>query len=296
MIAFMTTLRHPQNSADYVRVESLLQDTLASLTRQSCDDYVVIIVGNRRPSFPLPERTVFVEVNFPPPSMHKGPRTGPAAAIWDKGTKNGIGLIAARDFAPEYVMAVDADDFVHQDLAAFVHDRPGHTGWVVERGLMYSRARNAYRPCKKFYGICGTSFIIPFEAYEVPSHLTVSAMQIEIAEAFGERLEHVLEHGWAYDWWTGHGRILDPLPFPAAVYHVDHGENHCDNELFGPALPYRSHLYRDYAIRPSKSPASTLWKCFGPAAFKLDRRPPRPAPESFIQGYLPPDGSVVPSP
>src|SRR5258705_7160070 len=103
---------HPQNSADYCRVESLLQDTLASLSQQSCDDYRMIIVGNRRPAFPLPERAIFVDVNFPPPSDLKGPQTGPAPVIWDKGTKIAIGLIAARDFGPEYVMAVDADDFV----------------------------------------------------------------------------------------------------------------------------------------------------------------------------------------
>ena len=74
MLAFITTLRHPQNSADYGRVETLLHDTLASVTRQSSDDYRAIIVGNRRPAFPLPERAVFVEVNFAPPSEVKGPR------------------------------------------------------------------------------------------------------------------------------------------------------------------------------------------------------------------------------
>src|SRR6516165_479123 len=84
MLAFITTLRHPQNAADYGRVEALLQDTLASLTQQSSDDYVVIIVGVRRPAFPLPERVVFVGVDFPPPSNFKGPRTGPASVIWDK--------------------------------------------------------------------------------------------------------------------------------------------------------------------------------------------------------------------
>ncbi|MCV7100447.1 glycosyltransferase family A protein [Mycobacterium palustre] len=296
MIAFITTLRHPHNSADYGRVESLLQDTLTSLTRQTCDDYIVIIVGNRRPAFPLPKRTKFVEVNFPPPSIHKGPRTGPAAVIWDKGTKNAIGLMTARDFAPEYVMAVDADDFVHRELAAFVHARPGHAGWAVDQGWMYSRARNAYRPLKKFYNICGTSFIIPFEAYDVPRDLTVNATQKEIAEAFGERLEHVLEHGWAYDWWKNHGRILEPLPFPGAVYHVDHGENHCDNAVYGPALPYRSHLYRDFGIRPSKGWALTLWKSVGPAALKPDRRTWPTQPKSYLEGYVPPDSSMVVSP
>ncbi len=299
MLAFITTLRHPQNAANYGRVEALLQDSLASLTQQTCDDYLVVIVGNRRPSFPLPERVRFVEVAFPPPSTIKGPRTGPASVIWDKGTKNAVGLLAARDFGPEYVMFVDADDFVHRDLAAFVHDRPGHAGWVVERGLMYSRRRNAYKRLKNFYRFCGTSFIIPFDAYDVPSHLTVSSSQQEIAAAFGERLEHVLEHGWAFDWWRNHGRILEPLPFPGAVYQVENGENHSDNALFGPARPYRPHLLRDFAIHPSRSPGSTLWASFGPAALRPDFRLPRPAfmqPKSYLQDFKPPGDTVVRTP
>ncbi len=270
MLAFITTLRHPRNAANYGRVEALLQDTLASLTQHSGDDYMVIIVGNRRPTFPLPERVMFVEVDFPPPSDVEGPRTGPASVIWDKGTKNAVGLLAARDIKPEYVMFVDADDFVHRELAAFVHARPGHAGWVVKRGLMYSRRRNAYKRLRNFYRFCGTSFIIPFDAYDVPPQLTVASTQREIAAAFGERLEHVLEHGWAFDWWRNHGRILEPLPFPGAVYHVENSENHSDNALFGLARPYRAQLLRDFAIHPSKSPAQTLWASFGPAALKPD--------------------------
>src|SRR5947209_7019462 len=220
MLSFITTLRHPQNSADYGRVESLLQDTLASLTRQSCGDYTVIIVGNRRPAFPLPARATFVEVDFPPPSDLKGPRTGRASVIWDKGTKTAVGLIAARALRPEYVMPFDADDFVHREVAAFTREHPGRAGWVVTRGWVYSRVRNAYALRRNFFRICGTSFIVPFEAYQVPPDLSESATQPEIAAAFGDRLENILEHGYAYDWFKDHGRDLEPLPFTGAVYQV----------------------------------------------------------------------------
>lgn len=300
MLSFITTLRHPQNSADYGRVESLLQDTLASLARQSCDDYVVIIVGNRRPSFPLPARVTFVEVDFPPPSDLNGPRTGRAAVIWDKGTKTAVGLIAARALRPDYVMPFDADDFVHREVTAFASAHPGSPGWVITRGWVYSRARNAYALRRKFFRICGTSFIVPFEAYQVPPGLSVSASQSEIAEAFGERLENILEHGYAYDWFAEHGRDLKPLPFTGAVYQVDTGENHSGNALVGPALPYHSHLYRDFAIRPSRTPASTLWASFGPPAFKPDPtfRFPRPTGRgqrrvSYLKGYSPPSDPAV---
>jgi hypothetical protein len=293
MLAFITTLRHPHNSADYGRVESLLRNTLESLTRQSSDDHVAIVVGNRRPSFPMPRRVVFVEVDFPPPSVVNGPRTGRAPVIWDKGTKTAIGLIAARDHRPDYVMAIDADDFVHREVAAFVHDRLGRSGWVVNRGWVYSRARNAYRLRRRFYRVCGTSFIIPFDAYDVPSGLTVSSTQHDIAEAFGERLEKILEHGYAFDYWREHGRTLEPLPFPGAVYHMDTGENHSDNQLFGPALPYRDHLYRDFGIRPTRTPSSSVWAAIGPAALKPDLRFQLPMflqPKSYLQDYSPPSG------
>jgi hypothetical protein len=300
MLAFITTLRHPQNSADYSRVESLLRDTLTSVVRQTCDDYVVVIVGNRRPEFALPDRTHFVEVDFAPPSGVKGPHTGRASVIWDKGTKTAVGLIAARAFDPDYVMPFDADDFVHRGIAEFAQSRRGGAGWVITRGWVYSRARNAYAFRRKFFRICGTSFIVPFDAYEVPADLTVSATQREIAAAFGERLENLLEHGYAFDWWREHGRRLEPLPFAGAVYHVDTGENHSGNMLVGPALPYAAHLHRDFGIRPSKGRAATLWASFGAPAFKPDpayrvRLPALPGAKrvSYLQDYSPPADPAV---
>lgn len=295
MLAFVTTLRHPLNSADYNRVEALLRDTLASITRQTCDDYVVIIVGNRRPSFALPPRMHFVEVDFPPPSLDGAPQTGNAPAVWDKGTKIGIGLIAAREFGPEYVMQVDADDFVHRDLVAFVRDRPGHPGWVFKRGVMYSRSRNAYTRQRKLFRICGTSFVVPLDAYEVPAELTVTSNQQEVAAGFGDALEQVLgNHRYSLEWWQDRGRRLEPLPFSGAVYHVDTGENHSGNELLGPARPYRPHLARDFGINASKGAMSTVWSAVGPAALKPDL-PPRlpsfisPRPRTpYLQGYSPP--------
>ena len=88
-LAFITPLRHPQNSADYGHVEALLKDTLESISRQTSDDFVAIVVGNRKPTFPLPRRTHFVHVDFPPPSALRGPCTGRLPSVWDKCTSWG---------------------------------------------------------------------------------------------------------------------------------------------------------------------------------------------------------------
>ncbi|MEZ0050767.1 hypothetical protein ABIA30_001765 [Mycobacterium sp. MAA66] len=279
MLAFITTLRHPVNTADYGRAEAFLQGTLASIANQSSDEYVTIVVGNQRPSFTLPDRTHFVEVDFPAPTGHRGPRTGMAPFIWDKGTKIGVGLAAARAFAPEYVMFVDSDDFVHRDIAAFTHANPGHDGWMIARGWMYSRSRNAYALRRNLFRICGSSFILPLEAYQVSPDLTIASTQHEIADAFGDdQMEEILAgHRYAVQWWRERGRMLEPLPFPGAVYQVDTGENHSGSMLLGPALPYRPHLLDDFGLHPSLPRGASLWSAFGLPAFRPDFRPRRPA-------------------
>jgi hypothetical protein len=65
VLAFVTSLRHPDNASDYGRVEELLRRTLRSIAQQTSDDYIVIVVGNRAPSFALPPRARFVYVDFP---------------------------------------------------------------------------------------------------------------------------------------------------------------------------------------------------------------------------------------
>jgi hypothetical protein len=276
-LAFITSVRHPQNSSDYRHVETILNGTLESINRQTCGDYVVIVVGNRRPPFALSQKTNFGEVDFPPPSAVRGPCTGRMPSIWDKCTKLGVGLVAAREFAPDYVMIADADDFVHRDLASYTAENLGRPGWVIKRGLIYSQKRNAYGIRRNLNRICGSSHIVPYDAFNVPANLTVSASQQEVAQAFRDYAEPVLGgHRRALEWWAARGRQLEPLPFPGAVYHVDHGENHSGSQLAGPGLPYRPHLERDFGIRPSKGAASTIWSSIGPAAIKPDLRPRRP--------------------
>ena len=197
----------------------------------------------------------------------------------DKGTKNGVGLLAARELGADYVMFIDADDFVHRDLAAHVRDHSGSSGWVVRRGWIYSRDRNAYALRRRLFRICGTSFVLPLNAYGAPDHLSVSSSQDEIADAFGDdALEQVIgDHRYALEWWNKRGRKLESLPFAGAVYHVDTGENHWGSRLLGPGLPYGLFLGEDFGVvPPQKSRLSTWWSAVGAPALKPDLRPRRP--------------------
>lgn len=264
MLAFVTSLRHPQNSADYARVERLLAATLRSVVAQVDDDFVVIVVGNQEPSFALPSQARFVKVDFPAPAPPDGPRTAREPFVRDKGSKIGVGLIAARDFDPDYVMIFDADDFVSRRLAGWVNARGRSSGWVIEHGWMYSAARGAMRPQENFNRTCGTCFIIPFDAYRVPEHLDVGASQEEVLDAYGEILPNILgAHRDAIHWYAAHGRVLETLPFRGAVYHVDTGENHSGKAMTDLALPLSRSLAREFTI-PRRPFAVAWWRSAGP--------------------------------
>jgi hypothetical protein len=267
LLAFVTSLRHPQNSAEYARVEELLKTTLDSVTGQTTDEFVTIVVGNRPPAFDMPSRTHFVAVDFPPPSVHNGPRTPMKSFVWDKGTKIGIGLAAARDFNPDYVMIFDADDFVHRDLARFVAENPGPPGWVVDRGYMFSRARNVYRRQPAFNRVCGTCHIVAYDTYAVPATLTVDATQQEVERAFSERMWRIMgAHKDGLEWFAAHGVALEPLPFPGAVYQVDTGENHSGKQMTGVARPLRPQMSATFGIPGRRALVRDVWSATGPRA------------------------------
>jgi len=275
LLAFVTSLRHPHNSADYGRVEQLLAETLRSVTAQTSDEYVVYVVGNREPGFTLPARTTFVPVDFPPPVDVAGPQFELGPFVRDKGTKIGIGLAAAREHRPDHVMIFDADDYVHHDIAALSASEPDANGWLVEEGYIYSRARQAYQVQKRFFGVCGTSHVVAWRAYEVPEDLPLTATQDEVAEAYGERLGALLgAHRNKRIWLSKHGNKLAPMPFRGAVYQVDTGENHSGKALRGLARPLDRELTATFGVPRLGSRGASLWSAWAPSemAFSAKKR------------------------
>lgn len=267
MLAFITSLRHPDNSSDYSRVEALLRRTLRSIAAQTSDDYVVIVVGNRPPSFALPPRTRFVPVDFPPQPEPKKREERWETVIVDKGSKLSVGLLAAREHAPDHVMIVDADDFVHRDLVRWVGAQPADaTGWLVADGWRYSSARGAGERIDDLHRVCGTCYIVPWRAYDVPADLPTSASQEEVLDAFGERARFILgKHRDADRWLADHGFPLAPLPFAGSVYHVDTGENHSGKRIDGDARMMPRAVAAEFGLTHEHPWIVRWWRCEGRA-------------------------------
>lgn len=247
MLGFVTSLRHPVNSNDYGEVERLLAETVASWRRQGDDRWCGVVVGNVRPTAPLPDGVRFIPVDFPPPSPVPGPMTGIPAVLRDKGTKLAVGLGAARELGAGHVMFVDADDLVSRRLAGWVADRTDEPGWTVTHGWRWNAARRAVRAhVGDFHLQCGSSHIVRTDLYPHP-HLDETASQAELYAAYGDKLER---------WIGSHMHVHDDLPladlpFPGALYRVGSGEAHSGNSMGGWARPVGRSIARDFGAEPT---------------------------------------------
>lgn len=247
MLAFITSLRHPRNSDDYGRVEALLAQTLASVSRQTAP-HSVWVVGNRRPT-DLPRDVNWVPVDFEAPSALDSPRTGVAAVLRDKGTKLATGLLAARETAPDHVMFLDADDLVSRRLAALSAEDPAAAGWRIEHGYRWAADRGAVRRQPDFHRHCGSGCLVRTDLYDLPADLSAGASQAELEARLGDRLERWFgSHLYLADDLDAAGHPLAPVPFAGALYRVGTGENHSGVSLAGLGRPVSRRLAAEFGI------------------------------------------------
>ncbi|MFC4139891.1 MULTISPECIES: glycosyltransferase family A protein [unclassified Microbacterium] len=243
-LVFVTSLRHPQNSTDYTTVENMLAASLASWLRQTSPRFAIIVVGNRRPPLPDDSRVEFVQVGFPPPSETRGPRTGIAAVLRDKGTKLAIGLGRARELGASHVMFADADDFVSRRLAVFVDEHPDAPGWTITDGWRINLERRTMRPETGTFQItCGSSHIVRTDLLP-PTPDGVGATQEQLYAAMGTKLER---------WIGSHMHLhddlpLETLPFPGAMYRVGTGESHSGNAMAGRGRPIPRGIAEEFGV------------------------------------------------
>jgi len=228
MLAFIIAVKHPKRSRSYDRVTDLLRRTLASVEAQTDKHFVTVIVCNQQPQWATATKNrFFVEVDFPPAAPPSNVTEADSWSFADKGAKNAVGLLHARQFAPTHVMFVDADDFVSRRLAEHVRRHSGAPGWYFETGLVYSGKFRIAEVREKFWSYCGTSHILRYDLLPVPVDLGVAPTLDAVVQALGTfYVQRIL--GCHVDF--GHyvaerGLELAPLPIMGAVWHADTGEN-----------------------------------------------------------------------
>jgi hypothetical protein len=273
VLAFITSVRHPRNSADYAGVEQLLADSLRSVLRQEHPAFSVWVVGNRRPA-QLPDAVHWVQVDFDAPSDVRGPITGRDAVLLDKGTKLAAGLLAASTTCPDHVMLFDADDAVSNRLAALSASDPSADGWRIVEGWRWSSERQAIRRQHEFHRHCGTAFIVRPELYALPDGIDQNSSQARIRDAFGDRLfRHIGSHRHLSDDLAEAGHPLRPVGFPAALYRVGTGENHSGVSLGGFGRPIGRSMASEFGVPRTRMTPAALARSVLPSRRALERVP-----------------------
>ena len=147
----------------------------------------------------------------------------------NRGSKQLIGLVAAKKYAPDYVLIFDADDYVGNDIAAHVNANLGENGWIMTHG--YKMAGSLIAPFYNKTSFCGTGNIVNFSLLldDIPSELDETSTQDELFRyANSEFLVTLARHGKVRAYYRKKGKELLNYPTRSAVHVVGH---HDSNEF-----------------------------------------------------------------
>lgn len=193
--------------------------TIASIRNQTSDRWVVYICGQTRPErIEFDEKVRFVKFNkIKLPILEKG------VFGYDQGDKR-VMLIdtALRNHSGEdgYYARWDGDDLVHPEAVAYIHSDNNGRGYLVERGIMADLDEGhfgqlgdpAIPNSKPFWRLCGSSSFVRFDFRSQP-------------KLWREQLMRHSSHKGLVKWMEASGLPLTPIPFDAAIYSYNNGEN-----------------------------------------------------------------------
>jgi len=206
VLVFVIPLKSKQVASSWELVSKLFERCVKSVCNQTSSEFGVIVVCHETPEtqFHHPHLK-YIEVELPIPQVFNM-----RDRDLDKGAKATIGLSHAQEFSPSHVMIVDADDCVSKHLAEFVRGNPSSNGWFLEKGYEYQEeSKLIYLRKNSFYLRCGTSNIVNYQLYP----------------KVGEKDWYCSHHKQISKLMLKQGNPMQPLPFPGAVYALNHGEN-----------------------------------------------------------------------
>jgi hypothetical protein len=216
LVVFGISLASKRASANWARTQELLQHTLRSLLHQSDPRFLIAIGGHEKPDLPelQDSRVQFITCDAPPPEKPSGFRR-------DKRRKRRLVGNVLRSHGGGYFFPLDADDLVHCDLVAHVLLDNNQRGYLIESGYAFDYNNGRVAPIPgawpfSFDRVCGSSAVLYFRESELP-----------LAGDNDERLYFNAFESHAYWPITAYEseRALDTLPFPGAVYVLNHSQN-----------------------------------------------------------------------
>jgi hypothetical protein len=208
MLCFVIALKSKAVSKDWEKVSYLFETTVRSAYQQSDPNFKIVVVCHETPNLKgtYDQRLEIINVDFPPPSQAK-------MGMQDKWKKLAIGMVRVGTLNPDFVMIMDADDWVNYKLSAYVHAHAHENGWIMKRGYRYRFGRRWLYLDERFN--CGTNAIINSKLIQFPTEPDQFSQCILLTSG-----HTVIEKDLAKL-----GKPLSPLPFCGVIHVVEHGDN-----------------------------------------------------------------------
>ncbi|MDX2212477.1 MAG: hypothetical protein SFY66_04230 [Oculatellaceae cyanobacterium bins.114] len=219
MLCFVIALKSKAVSKNWDVVSQLFEDSLRSAYHQIDPDFKIIAVCHETPQLhhTYDNRVEIINVDFlPPPSVAATDLT-----MQDKWKKIAVGMVRAREFRPDFVMLMDADDLVSCHLSQYVNAHKEANGWILKQGYRYRYGSRWIYLDDHFN--CGTNAIVSSRLIQFPLNTSSEEISKCVVLTHGHTVieQHLRELG----------TPLEPLPFLGAVYTHSHGDNWTDTYI-----------------------------------------------------------------
>jgi hypothetical protein len=213
MVTFGIPLRATNSPVEWSALCRLLSDTVRSVYNQTDQSFRIIVACDRMPrlDFATDDRLEFLQVTLPSPKDHDEGDNDAGAKRWE----------IARHFllgGGGYLMFLDADDLVSNQLIAFVRKTNHESGYVFGQGYGMDAVSRKVLPIPQpgvtdlaFHQMCGSSIVVRFAPGDLSSENEEKPRYNRLMRAGHTSVAKAAEE---------EGRPMLSVPFRAAVYVV----------------------------------------------------------------------------
>jgi hypothetical protein len=213
MLTFIVPIKSKQVSDSWSGFCELVERTFKSICNQTDQNFNLVAVCHEIPTINFTHKNIhYVQVDFEPPIRDKSESDESInkRREVDKGKKIEVGSQYAKEkFNTTYVMIVDSDDYVSNQISSFVNsNKEDISGWYIKNGYLHFDGKSFLFATFKFSYLCGSSIIIKPKLLDY-------FFEVDPILYFDHRLTEL------------NNQIkLIPLPFYGGIYSMANGENH----------------------------------------------------------------------
>lgn len=217
MITFGIPFRSKASSSDWEQTIKIFQRTMHSVFGQTDEEFQVILACHDIPPFDEREDKR-LKILVSPTKIPKNKEE----MMMDKGFKMGMIATEFRNRGGGYLMMVDSDDLISNQIATYVKKHPNENGFVSQFGYVYREGDEFVKKTPHMYHICGSCSIVHYSPEDLPPKVPANLYDDGDKDKYLVRMPHpeIPER------LREEGKSLSLLPFISTIYVRNTGDNH----------------------------------------------------------------------